>query len=35
MRVLLIKRWHIIDKNNLGGNYYEKRIIKGIIRGAN
>ena len=35
MRVLLIKRWYIIDKDDRGGNYDEKRIIKGIIRGAN
>ena len=27
--------WYIIYKNNkVGGNYYEKRIIKGIIRRA-
>ena len=35
MRVLLIKMWHIIDKDDRGGNYNEKRIIKGIIRRAN
>ena len=27
--------WYIIYRHSKGGNYYEARIIKRIIRGAN